>query len=73
MHLSGEELEGYEELSYEMSKCLIKDKNGKYKLNKRGEILALERARLVAGAGEKLLALRQQIMPYKNDNNILVY
>ena len=73
VHLSGEELEGYEELSYEMSKCLIKDKNGKYKLNKRGEILALERARLVAGAGEKLLALRQQITPYKNDNNILVY
>ena len=35
--------------------------------------MALERARLVAGAGEKLLALRQQITPYKNDNNILVY
>ena len=56
-----------------MSKCLIKGKDGKYKLNRHGEILAMERARIVAGASNKLDALREKIQPYKRDNNILVY
>ena len=73
VYLSDIELESYEELSYEMSKCLIKGKDGKYKLNKRGEILALKRSRVVAGAIQKLDALREVILPYKNDHNILVY
>ncbi|MGN1381500.1 MAG: DEAD/DEAH box helicase family protein [Eubacterium sp.] len=73
VYLSDIELESYEELSYEMSKCLIKGKDGKYKLNKRGEILALKRSRVVAGAIQKLDALREAILPYKDDHNILVY
>ena len=73
VHLEKGELSKYEQLSYEMSKCIIKGKNGKYKLNKYGEILALRRARIVAGASEKLGALRQEILPYVHDNNILVY
>lgn len=73
VHLNKDELGKYEQLSYEMSKCIIKDKMGKNKLNKHGEMLALERARIVAGAGEKLDALREQIQPYIHDNNILVY
>ena len=73
VHLNDDELTAYEQLSYEMSKCVIKGKNGKYKLNKHGEILALKRARIVAGASEKLDALREEIRPYIHDNNILVY
>ena len=73
VYLSDIELESYEQLSYEMSKCLIKGKDGKYKLNKRGEILALKRSRVVAGAIQKLDALREAIQPYKDDYNILVY
>ena len=73
VHLNDDELAVYEQLSYEMSKCIIKGKNGKYKLNKHGEILALRRARIVAGASEKLSALREEIKPYIHDNNILVY
>ena len=73
VYLTDEELEKYEQKSYEMSKCLIKGKDGKYKLNKRGEILAMERARIVAGASQKLEALREYIAPYADDNNILVY
>lgn len=73
VYLSDIEMESYEKLSYEMSKCLIKGKNGKYKLNKHGEILALKRSRVVAGAIQKLDALKREILPYKNDNNILVY
>lgn len=73
VYLTDEELEKYEQKSYEMSKCLIKGKDGKYKLNKRGEILAMERARIVAGARQKLETLREYIAPYAQDNNILVY
>lgn len=73
IHLNNNFSQTYEQLSYEMSKCVIKGKNGKYKLNKHGEILALKRARIVAGASEKLDALREEIRPYIHDNNILVY
>lgn len=73
VYLNEIELESYEQLSYEMSKCMIKDKSGKYKLNKHGEILALKRSRVVAGAMQKLDALKREIIPYKDDNNILVY
>lgn len=73
VYLTDEELEKYEQKSYEMSKCLIKGKDGKYKLNKRGEILAIERARIVAGASQKLEILREYIASYAQDNNILVY
>lgn len=73
VYLTEDELQQYEQKSYEISKCLIKGKDGKYKLNKRGEILAMERSRIVAGAIQKLSALREQIAPYIKDNNILVY
>lgn len=73
VYLNELELSSYEQLSYEMSKCLIKDKHGKYKLNKHGEILALKRSRVVAGAIQKLEALKRAITPYKDENNILVY
>ncbi|MFR3389855.1 MAG: helicase-related protein [[Clostridium] scindens] len=73
VYLNDEELPAYEQLSYEMSKCLIKDKNGRYKLNKHGEILALKRARIIAGAQEKLQALKEAIEPYAKDNNMLIY
>lgn len=73
VYLNEDELMKYEHLSYEMSKCLTKDKNGKYKLTKRGEMKAMERARLVAGASEKLSVLREVIRPHIHDNNILVY
>lgn len=73
VYLTEEELQAYEQLSYEMSKQLIKDKKGKYKLSKYGEILALKRARIVAGAYRKLDALRETMSAYVHDNNLLVY
>ena len=73
VYLTEDELDMYEQLSYEMSRCIIKDKNGKYKLNKHGEMLALKRARIVAGAQNKLETLKREITPYANSNNILVY
>lgn len=73
VYLTEEELRQYEEISYKMAQCLIKGKNGKLKLSKQGEFLAMKRARMVAGASQKLDALREQIKPYANQNNILVY
>lgn len=73
VYLSEDELGQYEQISYEMTKCIIKDKKGSYRLNKRGEMLALKRSRIVAGAQEKLEVLKKEIQPYINDNNILVY
>ena len=73
VYLSEDELGQYEQISYEMTKCIIKDKKGGYRLNKRGEMLALKRSRIVAGAQEKLEVLKEEIKPYVNDNNILVY
>ena len=35
--------------------------------------MALQRSRIVAGATEKLTALREQILPYARKNNLLVY
>ncbi|WP_418790947.1 DEAD/DEAH box helicase family protein [Phosphitispora sp. TUW77] len=73
VYLTEEELQAYEQLSCEMSKHLIKDKKGKYKLSKYGEILALKRARIVAGASGKLDALRETMSSFTDDNNLLVY
>lgn len=71
--LNDDELQHYSELSYEISKCLIKGKNGKLKLSEKGKILALARARLVAGAENKITKLKEYIMPYIHDKHILVY
>lgn len=71
--LNDAELEQYDNLSYEMSKCIIKGKNGKFKLSERGKIVAMNRARLVAGAEDKLQKLNEEIVPYEKDKHILVY
>ena len=71
--LNDEEMSIFTDLSYEISKCIIKGKNGKVKLNERGKILALKRARLVAGAADKLVKLKDCIKPYIKDTHILVY
>lgn len=73
VYLTDDELSEYEQLTMEISKCLIKGKNGTMKLSQYGEMLALKRARIVAGAAEKLTALRTVIAPYRHENNLLVY
>ena len=71
--LNDAELEQYDNFSYEMSKCIIKGKNGKFKLSERGKIVAMNRARLVAGAEDKLKKLNEEIVPYERDKHILIY
>ena len=71
--LNEAELEKYAELTKELGKCLMKGKNGKLKLNEKGKIIALARARIVAGAKDKLSELEACILPYHNDRHILIY
>lgn len=71
--LNEEELIQYENITNEISKHITTDLFGNVKLDKYGEILAIKRSRIVAGAQEKLDALRGAIIPYKEKNNLLVY
>ena len=73
VYLNEEELEKYEQLSYEISKHVIKGKGGKAKLDSYGEILAIQRSRVVAAASLKLVKLKEIIKPYTEEHFILVY
>ena len=71
--LNKDEMAVYTDLTLQMSKCLVKGRDGKYRLNERGKKLALKRARLVAGIEDKLTKLEQYIQPYLKANHLLVY
>ncbi len=72
--LNEDELQKYDGLTNEISRCLILDrKTGKKKLNERGKILALQRARLVAGANNKTLKLKEIMQTYSDDDHMIVY
>ncbi len=73
VYLNDEELQSYEELCYEISKHVIIGKNGKPKLDSYGDILAIKRSRIVAGAALKLDKLIEVITPFKDDHYMLVY
>ena len=71
--LSETEREAYADYSRQISKCLMKGKNGKIKLSEKGKRIALKRSRIVAGAVNKIEALEDAITPYKDDKHLLVY
>lgn len=72
-NLTDDELTKYNLKTRELGKCYIKGKGGKMHLSQRGKMLAIQRARIVAGAENKLSALKDVIRPYIHDDNILVY
>ena len=52
---------------------MVKKKNGKTELNERGKKLAIKRARLIAGAVEKVTKLKELMQEHLDDKNMLVY
>lgn len=70
--LTDEEQEKYNELSLKIAQNL-KEENGKLIINDFAKNLLIKRARLVAGASNKLVLLRQLMSGYKDSNYILVY
>lgn len=73
VYLTEEELDNYSNITYEICRQIIVDSKGRKKLTKYGEILAIQRARIIAGAQNKITELKEVIIPYKKENFILVY
>lgn len=73
VYLEEDELEKYKDLSYKISRECHVNKHGELKITENGKRLLLARARLVAGARQKLTALREVMKPYVNDSHMLVY
>lgn len=71
--LTSDEIASYLEISARIAKCFITDKNGHKTLNELGKKLAIKRSRLIAGASNKLNAIREEIEPFKEQSHILVY
>lgn len=73
VNLGSDELEKYKNLTKKLTKCFKKGNKSKNQLTKLGKKIAIKRARLVAGASNKLLALKNKIKNYKNQRHILIY
>lgn len=71
--LNEEELGEYLDLTSKIRKSIHPNKEGKIQLNEYAKMLLIKRARIVAGAANKIGVLRNLIEDYKNDNQILVY
>ena len=71
--LTDEELSDYLDLTAKIRKNVHADKDGKVKLSEYAKMLLIKRARIVAGATEKIGTLRRLMQDYKDDSQILVY
>lgn len=72
-YLNAEEHEEYLRLTQAIGKYVMIDKDGKSVLNEHAKRLLLQRARIIAGAQDKLPKLEEAIQPYKDKKHILVY
>lgn len=73
VYLDEDELEQYKDLSYQIRKECHQDRRGKLKITEKGKMLLMQRARIVAGAKQKIDVLREKMEQYKSDSHILVY
>lgn len=73
VYLTDSELEKYREISKKVVKQCHKRPNGRLEITEFGKKLLIERARIVAGAFNKVERLRELIKPYQEDAHILVY
>lgn len=70
--LDDDELDEYQRLTKELGKC-FKSAGGKRTITQRGEIIAQQRARVVAAARNKLEVLKSLISEYSHEKHLLVY
>lgn len=73
VYLTDDELEAYREISKKVSKQCHLGADDKYKITEYGKKLLIERARIVAGASNKVSLLKDLMEDYRNDSHILVY
>ena len=71
INLTPEELSLYKELTKKIAKFIVG--SDKKHIPEAAKPFLLKRAKLIAGAENKLLALKEAIEPYKNKKHLLVY
>lgn len=71
--LNDEELSQYIDLTAKIRRNVHRDKTGKVILSEYAKMLLIKRARIVAGAVEKIRTLKDLLEKYREDNQILVY
>lgn len=71
--LNETELGNYLDLTAKIRKSVHADKDGKVKLSEYAKMLLIKRARIVAGAAEKIGTLQRLMVDFRDDNQILVY
>lgn len=72
IYLAEDELETYYALTAEIGRNIYKQK-GKIIITEQGKRLLLKRARLVAGARNKLVRLQELMQEHRSDKNMLIY
>lgn len=73
VYLSEDELNEYLDLTSKICKNIHEDKKGNIILSEYAKMLLIKRARVVAGAKEKIMILKSLMKDFKDDNQILVY
>lgn len=71
--LDADEREEYLKLTAKIRKGVHRDKDDRMQFTEQAKLFMIKRARLVAGAAEKISALREHIKDFKTDNKILIY
>ena len=69
VNLTDEEYDEY----IKLSKQIAKFHSPSGSLSEAAKRLLIKRARLVAGASNKLISLQEKILPYRDDHNMLIY
>lgn len=72
VYLTEDELHAYQKITLQISRQLRK-KNGKFVLTDMAKMLFIKRARIVAGAKNKLEVLREVMKEHREENYMLVY
>ena len=73
VYLTEKELEKYRDVSYKISKhCFYNDEDD-LEINDAAKVLFIQRARVVAGAKNKIYKLRELIANYVTEDHILIY
>lgn len=72
VYLTDDELKKYHALTIQIGKGIYK-KNGKIVVTPLAKKLLLKRARLVAGAENKIAELKKIMLEHKNDQDMLIY
>lgn len=73
VYFTDEELLKYRELSKKIAKFCHRNKYGDLEISEQGKRLLLQRARIVAGAKQKVVTLKKLMLDYINDSHILIY